>query len=408
MSKRWSAWFRGVLLAAALTVALAACGGDDPTPTSVPAKATATPVPPPTATLAPGVPTPTPAPPTATPKPTPTPAFDAAAYFKGKTIIINVGHGAGGGYDGTARLFGMHAAKNFPGNPRIAVRNLGEMRSALTVYGAKPDGLTVGVFDRALLYQYLYGESIEGFNPFDIRWIGHAHKEATVAPIYCARPSCDSVEGLLGGDKLLAGLSDPGGSTYGSLIEMLAEFNYPITPLFGFGGSAERVMAFNRGETQIASVNEVLNGLDLFPEWVDEQYIVPVAQFGERPVSPDMPMYEELIAQWGVTADDIPYIYDVAGNLPEAAIKAHQLFLKLDLARALYTTPGVPDEVMAVWRDVWEQTVNDDEFIQGAMNLGRGYGLLSAAEIKGAVQEAQGLLNPETEKYFRGFTEGFE
>ena len=69
--------------------------------------------------------------------------------------------------------------------------------------------------------------------------------------------------------------------------------------------------------------------------------------------------------------------------------------------------PGVPDEVMAVWHDVWEQTVNDEDFIDGAIRLGRGFGLLSAAEIKEAVQEAQGLLNPETEKYFRGFTEGF-
>jgi hypothetical protein len=115
------------LITAALAVAtllLAACGSDDPTPTSAP---TATPEPPatPTATLAPGVPTPTPAPATPTPAATPTPSFDAAAYFKGKTIRIMANSNPGGGTDSQGRVMSAFISKWIPGNPRVVFSNNG-------------------------------------------------------------------------------------------------------------------------------------------------------------------------------------------------------------------------------------------------------------------------------------------
>ena len=130
MATKWSAWSRGLVLGITMMVLLSACGGDDPTPTPAPTN-TPTAVPTPTATLAPGVPTPTPAPPTPTPKATPTPeatptpSFDAAEYFKGKTIRIVANSNPGGGTDAQGRVMSAFMSKWIPGNPRIVFSNNG-------------------------------------------------------------------------------------------------------------------------------------------------------------------------------------------------------------------------------------------------------------------------------------------
>ena len=118
---RWSAWSKGLVLGTAMLLVLAACGGDDPTATPTQPPATATP----TATLAPGVPTPTPAPATPTPVATPTPSFNAAAYFKGKTIRMMANSNPGGGTDSQGRVMSAFLGKWIPGNPRVIFSNNG-------------------------------------------------------------------------------------------------------------------------------------------------------------------------------------------------------------------------------------------------------------------------------------------
>lgn len=49
--------------------------------------------------------------------------FDAAGYFKGKTIRIQVGFGPGGGTDIQARHFAANWTRFMPGNPRFQVTN---------------------------------------------------------------------------------------------------------------------------------------------------------------------------------------------------------------------------------------------------------------------------------------------
>ena len=47
---------------------------------------------------------------------------DAVAdFYSGKELTIQVGFGAGGGYDTTTRLFARYFGKHIPGNPSIIV-----------------------------------------------------------------------------------------------------------------------------------------------------------------------------------------------------------------------------------------------------------------------------------------------
>src|SRR5512134_3507201 len=72
-----------------------------------------------------------------------------ANYFKGKTVTYIVATGAGGGYDTYGRLIARYMQKYLPGS-RMLVRNVpgaGHIIGANTIYTARPDGLTFGMFN---------------------------------------------------------------------------------------------------------------------------------------------------------------------------------------------------------------------------------------------------------------------
>jgi tripartite-type tricarboxylate transporter receptor subunit TctC len=78
------------------------------------------------------------------------PAFAQEPFYKGKTIRIIVGFGAGGGFDAYARSLSRHMGKHIPGNPTLIVENMtgaGSLVAASHLYKvARPDGLTIGTF----------------------------------------------------------------------------------------------------------------------------------------------------------------------------------------------------------------------------------------------------------------------
>jgi tripartite-type tricarboxylate transporter receptor subunit TctC len=58
-----------------------------------------------------------------------------AEFYKGKTVNILVGYGAGGGYDLYARIVAQFLGKHIPGNPTVIVQNMpgaGGLRAART------------------------------------------------------------------------------------------------------------------------------------------------------------------------------------------------------------------------------------------------------------------------------------
>ena len=45
-------------------------------------------------------------------------------FYRGKSITMLVGSGAGGGYDTYARIFARHMSRHIPGNPAIIAKNM--------------------------------------------------------------------------------------------------------------------------------------------------------------------------------------------------------------------------------------------------------------------------------------------
>ena len=85
----------------------------------------------------------------------------ATDFYRGKTISIVVGSGAGGGFDTTARLVARHIGKHIPGAPTVIVVNMpggGGLVAANHVFSAAPkDGTVIGLFHEAQMMNQLTG-----------------------------------------------------------------------------------------------------------------------------------------------------------------------------------------------------------------------------------------------------------
>src|ERR1044071_9491153 len=98
----------------------------------------------------------------------------AQSFYEGKTVRINVGFAAGGGYDTYARLLSRHLGRHIPGNPTLIVDNMpgaGSLIAANHLYRvAKPDGLTIGHFNGNQILGQLVGAQAINFDARKIVW----------------------------------------------------------------------------------------------------------------------------------------------------------------------------------------------------------------------------------------------
>ncbi len=97
-------------------------------------------------------------------------------FYKGKIIRFVVGFFPGGGYDTYTRTVARHIGKYIPGNPTPIVLNMtgqGGLIAAHYIYNrAKPDGLTVGVWNSAHVLMQALGERKIQFKAEKFGWVG--------------------------------------------------------------------------------------------------------------------------------------------------------------------------------------------------------------------------------------------
>jgi len=97
-------------------------------------------------------------------------------FYKGKTMRFIVAASPGGGYDTYTRTIARHIGKYIPGNPTPIVQNMpggGQLRGALYIYKrAKPDGLTVGVWNGTWVLQQALGNRKARLKGDKFGWIG--------------------------------------------------------------------------------------------------------------------------------------------------------------------------------------------------------------------------------------------
>jgi len=276
---------------------------------------------------------------------------DAAAQspsFEGKTIIIVVGFKSGGGYDRVARVLARHLPKYLPGTPNVIVQNMpgaNSITAANHVYNvAKPDGLTIGTFNRNLVLAQLTNVRGVKFDQTKFAWIGSAASESTILAIRSDLPYQTFDELRKSGKTLVAGATGPGANTYDFPLLLKEFLGVDIKIVSGYSSSADIMLAIERKE-----VDARAGSYTSLRPFIDRKLVHPVIR--ARAVEPGI--------------EQLPVDEALAPNARAKAIMALRSAPEV-IGRPYVMTPGTPAETLRIMRDAFAKAIKDPELVAEA------------------------------------------
>ena len=406
-----------LIMALTATLALVACGGDDPTPTAAP-QPTATPVPEQPATAAPApataapapAATPTPVPPGVTPPPTPTPQpvaqptptplpppeTDLTAHFEGKTVRFIVGFSPGGGYDTIGRISARFIEKYLPGNPPVTISNLtggGSVRALQFVMRSEPNGLTVGQLHPRFAIRELLGTDVPGFDLRTATFVA-APNGGSSSSYGCIRKDlADSWEDALEkGIEFKVASSEPGGTA--SAMQWVQLVGGPVNVIFGYAGTTDNLAAFNRGETNLVVECSSDSARTIYPNWFDGETLVPV-YWNNFPIPDD-----ELALLAGPQPSEVSQLAGISPTQEQIDILRLKSSPSLSTNRMMVLAPETPRDIQNAWIQAARQMFEDPEFV--ALSAAAGYETVPVYEDKALADYGiVDTLSPEGVEMFK-------
>lgn len=278
-------------------------------------------------------------------------AWTQPASLAGKTVTILVGNPPGGGYDRFARLVARHVGRFLPGNPTVVVQNMpgaAGVVAANHLYNvARPDGLTIGLFNRNLVLGQLVG--VEGLR-LDMRkweWIGSLAEDAYVLFLRADLPYRHVLELKRTEQPVVLGATGPGAGSYDYPLVLRAFLKLNVRIVSGYSGTGDRVLAIERRE---------LDGTVL--SWSSGAVYVQRGLL--RPLVRTQSALPELA---GVPVDTALVVEPIGRGVLEVMSVPNQI------ARPFVAPPTTPGDIVRVWRQALRSLAEDRAFREEAERL---------------------------------------
>jgi tripartite-type tricarboxylate transporter receptor subunit TctC len=293
----------------------------------------------------------------------------AMAQYEGKTVTIVVGFKTGGGYDRTARILARHLPKYLPGKPSVIVQNMPGANSIIAanhVYSvAKPDGLTIGTFNRNLVLAQLTSVSGVKFDMTKFAWIGSAASESTVLAIRSDLPYKSFEELRKGGKTVVIGATGPGANTYDFplLLKELLGANLKIVS--GYSSSSDIMLALERKE-----VDARAGSYSSLQSFVERGVVRPIIR--ARAIEPGI--------------EKLPVDESLAPNPKAKAIMALRSAPEV-VGRPFVMTPGTPEPLLKLMREAFAKAIKDPELVAEAKKANMDLEYMPADEALKIVRE---------------------
>ena len=304
----------------------------------------------------------------------------AAPFYEGKVITIIVGYGPGGGYDRIARILAKNLSKFIPGKPTVLVQNMpgaDSMIAANYLYRiAKPDGLTIGAFNRGLVFaQLLKGEGVK-FDLTKFAWIGSAAIESTVLVLRADLPYKTIEDVAKAKSAVVLGSTGPADSSgqFPLFLKELLGYNFKDV-IYPSGNdimlAIERKEVDGRGMTYSSAKIYIARGL-----------VVPVLR--------------GRVMEKGI--EKLPMDEDLAREARAKTLMAMRSAPD-SMGRPYVAPPGTPEATMKVLRDAFAKVAKDPAALEDARKNMLGLEYVPAQEVQKVLQY---LLNqpPDIVKEF--------
>jgi tripartite-type tricarboxylate transporter receptor subunit TctC len=279
-------------------------------------------------------------------------AQDPAAFFKGRTVNMEIGYTAGGGYDVYARSIARFIGKHMPGSPTVLPKNMpgaGSLRLANWLYTAAPkDGTEIATIGRGIAFDPMLGNRNAQFDPAKFTWLGSATDEVSVCVAW-------QDAGIAKFDDLYAKPMTVGGTGGGADTDVFPQIlnsvlGTKMKVIAGYPGGNDVNLAMERGEVQGRCGWSWSSLQATHKDWLTQKKIVVLVQLALSK-HPDLP--------------DVPLVTDLAKTDEQKQI-LKLIFARQVMGRPYLAPPGVPPDRAEALRQAFLDTMRDKDFLAEA------------------------------------------
>jgi tripartite-type tricarboxylate transporter receptor subunit TctC len=296
-------------------------------------------------------------------------------FYRGKTLRMLVGYGPGGGYDIYARLVAQFLPRHLPGHPTITPQNMpgaGSLLAAKYIYNVAPkDGTVLGSLAQTLALDSVTNPGAK-IDVAKMAYIGRvaSNVDVGVALVSTGIKSFADVRAT----QYKVGASGGGSTTVLFPTALAAYAGAKFKIVRGYSGTAEILLAMERGEVDIVGAYGLPGMLVSHPDWV-QGGAVPLYQAALKrdPLLPDVPAIPEL-----ALSDEGRLVLRAAASTAE-------------IGRSIITTPGVPPERLTALRAAFRAMLADPEFLAECRNRQAMVAGASGEEMDELVRETMQL-----------------
>lgn len=298
----------------------------------------------------------------------------AAEFYRGRTISIIVGSGAGGGFDTTARLVARHIGRHIPGTPTVIVVNMpggGGLVAANHVFSAAPkDGTVIGLFHEAQMMNQVTGGEGMAFDLRQFNWLGSSYDDPNVCLVRASAPATSFKEMIGRGTPITVGATGPGSNTYHAPRVLAAATGAALKPVSGYGTTNDVRIGIERGE-----IHGMCLGWESVKstsgQWLADGYAKVFVQNGTAR-HPDLP--------------DVPLALEFARD-EESRILLRLVDAPGAMAKPFTLPPGVDPARVEVLRTALAATFRDFAFLDEARAMKLEFQPKDASQIQQILNE---------------------
>lgn len=271
-----------------------------------------------------------------------------SSFYRGKTLTYIVATAPGGGYDFYGRLVARHLPDHLPGL-EVVVRNVpgqDHVFGADLIYSAKPDGLTIGTFSPALLYDQLIGRDTVRFDLGKMSWIGNAGADPRIMVVGSNSPIHTIQDLHQPGDPFLFAVSRIGSVNYNEtkILQAVLGFN------------AQIIIGYKRNDDELAiqdrSIDAVFGPQSLYGSFITKGL-------------------GRVVFQIGGPRSDVPHLADlIKGGDNDARDVLALMQAQANLAHLTAGPPGIPGRRLAALRGAYGKALENPTVQSEAITAG--------------------------------------
>jgi tripartite-type tricarboxylate transporter receptor subunit TctC len=294
------------------------------------------------------------------------------SFYKGKTILLQIGDAAGDGYDSYGRLVARYIAKYIPAHPNVVVQDVPGGGSLLLAnqfgHTTPEDGSVFGMFVSGMPTTPLLNPGAASFDPRKFGFIGSPNREVQVL-VVSQSAAVKTVDDVFH-KQLIVGASAPGAAPWDYPMMTNALLGTKFKIISGYSGPAETGLALERGEVEAQPAVNWTTAKNVYGQMIASGKLHVIAQYGfnKLPELPDVPLFP-------IGSDD----------------KDRQIFRILyarqDYGRPMAFPPGVPAERVEAFRKAIAATVIDPEFLADAARSKLPINFVSGEELQRLTQQ---------------------